>query len=182
MYFYLTRAKAMYISRWYLRKDARDDLDRAREIADRIGPTKSPFFDAYRAHIINWQLYFPIRDWLEGHPLSRDEIPRLQRWAKELRDLLKQGWTNQPNTGWNAAAERDFLIPAALDTLGMSELAFGISTNDLSRERCDQAAVDFSIAKDMLFKLPPAEYQDPLKISEAHRELRDVLCTSDTSR
>jgi len=140
MYFYMTRAKAMYLDRWYPRDDARKDLDRAREIADGIATPrgKLPGFRAYRAQIINRQLYFPIRDWLEGHPFPRDEIPRLQRWARELRDLLKEDWANQEsdeNAESNDPAERNFLIPAAFDTLGMSELAFGISTNNLSRER-----------------------------------------------
>ena len=77
------------------------------------------------------------------------------------------------------AVDRNFLIPAAFDTLGMRELAIGISTGNLSKERCAQAAEDLSIAKEIfhrLLKQYPAEYQDALRISEAHRELRDKLC------
>jgi hypothetical protein len=176
LYFYMVRAKAMYLARWYPREQAKMDLDQARDIADRIAITT-----AYRASIVNRQLYFPIRDWLEGHPLPRDEIPRLQRWARELRDLLDQDWAKQQNYDRDRddPADTNFLIPAAYDTLGMSELAIWVSTSDLRRERCAQAAVDFTIAKGIfhrLFELYPAEYQDPLRISEAHREFRDNLC------
>jgi hypothetical protein len=183
MYFYLARAKAMYLDRWYPREDARKDLDRAREIADGIA-TKCRrqnclLFGSYRANITNWQLYFPIRDWLEGHPLPRDETSRLQKWANELRDLLKEDWAKQDKYEWTDPADRNLLVPAAFDTLGMSELAIGISTNNLSRERCAQAAADLSIAKEIFHRrlvLYPANYQDALRISEAHKELRDSLC------
>src|SRR5262249_8097121 len=114
LYFRLTRAKAMYLDRWYPRTDARKDLDRAREIIEGMATSQMPLlFGAYRARLINWQLYFPIRDWLEGHPIVRDEAPRLQRWARELRDLLKEDWAKQQkpksksdewNAEWNDAA------------------------------------------------------------------------------
>jgi len=46
------------------------------------------------------------------------------------RDLLKEDWAKRQNyesadAEWNDAADRNELIPAALDTLGMSELAMG---------------------------------------------------------
>jgi hypothetical protein len=171
----MVRAKAMYRARWYPREQARTNLDKAGEIADGLG-VKAPF----RARLINAQLYFPIRDWLEGRAFPTNEVPRLQRWAKELRDLLDQNWAKQQTYDWDDPLDQNFLIPAAWDTLGMSELAIGITTKNLSKQQCAQAAVDLIKSHeffDRLFKKYPQEYQDVLKISEAHRELRDQVCT-----
>jgi hypothetical protein len=187
MYFYLARAKAMYRARWYPRKDARKDLDRAREIAEDIAtrkqswpPQSGRLFPAYMARIINLQLYFPIRDWIEGHPLAREEIPRLELWARDLRDRLEQDWAKKYD--WDDPddpADLNYLIPAIVDTLGMSELAIGASTKELDRGTCRRAAIDLNRAFDIFqrqFKKDKANYEDTLKISEAHRELHARLC------
>jgi hypothetical protein len=206
VHFYVKRAEMKYHAHWFPRDLVSDDLKLARTSADNLlkmardfgsssalGLTANygqvvSYLELVRAGIINFEIFSIVRDWLEGHRLSADEIRTLQILATEL-----QTWIDAQAPHAEAEKPKDptgqriiNLVAAAHDTRALAEMAIGVSKQDTTGDRCarilehltkSKGIYDWSSRLQQPWGLSRAS--DPHSFSrliEAHYQLYDSIC------
>ena len=193
LYFYFRLASAKYNSSWQPRT-AKYDLDGALGIANKLIAAISEsslsnkkeiltYYQSFRAGILNNRIYYPVGEWLEGHPVDVDDIPALQEAAAELKK-----WVDKQSLielrGQDATSRLSImLLPSALDTLATYEIMMGETRKDRCKERCERIDVDLIRSLEMLDdllalkKIDPSSYRVTTRVRAAHRSIYRSICS-----